>query len=69
MDEGLTPEMVMEVGRKMMLRNLSYLTIEERLAGLKPKERLAGMKPKDWLSELDSSELKEIEEYIKSHKS
>ena len=67
-DEGLTPEMVMETGkriRKALLANLTSeerktllnnLTREERLAGLAPEERLAGLAPEERLAGLAPEE-------------
>ncbi len=57
----LTPEMVMEEGRKIRLAmfanlprevRLAQLTLEDRLAGLAPEDRLAGLAPEDRLAGL-----------------
>ena len=57
--EGLTPERIMAIGKKVRQSLLATLTPEERLAGLAPKERLEGLAPAE-LSEL----VKEIEAYL-----
>jgi hypothetical protein len=66
--EGLTPELVLETGkrlRKALLATLTpqeiqamlaKLTPEERLAGLAPEERLAGLAPEERLAGLAPEE-------------
>jgi hypothetical protein len=58
-DNGITPEMVLETGRKLRKAWLATLSPEEikqlitrvppeiRLAGLAPEERLAGLAPEE----------------------
>ena len=52
MEEGLTPERVIEIGKMWGKAYLSSLPPEERLAGLKPEDRLAGLRPEDRLAGL-----------------
>ena len=77
MNEGVTPESVMEIGaafREQILattsvqerqRILATVPLQERLAGLAPKERLEGLAPKERLEGLAPEEmaalLREIE--------
>ncbi|MDM8566505.1 hypothetical protein QUF74_12750 [Candidatus Halobeggiatoa sp. HSG11] len=56
MSEVITPEVVVEMGRKSLLKYLPYLTVEERLNGLKPSERLDGLN------------LNDIEAYLKKRR-
>ncbi len=66
--EGLTPEKIMALGKKVRQSLLATLTPEERLAGLAPRERLEGLAPRERLEGLAPAELselvKEIEAYL-----
>jgi hypothetical protein len=70
-DEGLTPEIVMETGRRLRKALIANLTLEERLGGLTsealiaqltPEERLAGLAPEDF-----AVLLAQIEAYLRTH--
>ena len=63
--EVITPEKIMEAGRKALERHIANMTPEERLAGLKPSERVAGLKPSERLAGL---KVEEIEQYLKTLK-
>lgn len=54
--EGLTPERIMALGKKVRRSLLATLTPEERLAGLAPEERLAGLAPEERLAGLNPEE-------------
>lgn len=66
--EGLTPERIMAIGKRVRQSLLATLTPEERLAGLAPRERLEGLAPRERLEGLAPAELselvKEIEAYL-----
>ncbi len=49
MSEALNPLTVAEVGRKLEKRLLESLSVEQRLAGLKPEDILRNVKPEDIL--------------------
>jgi len=66
MQNELTPEQVMEIGKMWRDIYLSAIPPEKRLAGLKPEERLAGLKPEERLTGLSA---KEIEDYLRKLKS
>ncbi len=61
MQQELTPERVMEMGKMWGEKYLSLLSPEERLAGLKPEERLTGLKLEE---RLDGLPIKEIRAYL-----
>jgi hypothetical protein len=61
MEQELTPERVMEIGKMWGDTYLSLLSPEERLAGLKLEERLAGLKLEERLAGFS---IKEITEYL-----
>ena len=52
MNETLTPERVLEMGEQWQKRLLEQMSVEERLAGLRPKEVLAQYTPEEVLAEL-----------------
>ena len=56
MAEVLTPEKVIEYGKRIRELVFETGTVEERLAGLGPVERLAGLSPSEILAGLDSDE-------------
>jgi hypothetical protein len=83
MNMNLTPEQVIDFGKKLGDVWLAGLTPQERVAGLKPSERLSGLKPSERLSGLKPSEVlshfkpserlsglnpAEIEDYLKQLK-
>jgi hypothetical protein len=57
MQNELTPEQVMEIGKMWGDIYLSAIPPEKRVAGLKPEERLAGLS------------VKEIEDYLRKLRS
>ena len=59
MDEELTPEKVIEMGKMWGDAYLASLPTEKRLKGLKPADRLAG---------LSNKEIKELEDFLKKYK-
>ncbi len=52
----LTPEAVEELGKEWKDVIISSLSLEERLAGLRPEERLAGLRPEERLAGLRPEE-------------
>ena len=56
MAEVLTPEKVIEYGKRIRELVFETGTTEERLAGLGPEERLAGLSPEERLAGLNSEE-------------
>ena len=54
--EVVTPETIMETGKRLRKSLLAVLTPAERLAGLAPAERLAGLKPAERLAGLAPEE-------------
>jgi hypothetical protein len=52
MHEMLTPEHVLEMGQQWQKLLLEQMSVEERLAGLRPKEVLAQYTPEEVLAEL-----------------
>jgi hypothetical protein len=81
-NEILTPEVILETGKKMRKSLLANVTPqelqqliaraspEERLAGLAPEERLAGLAPNEILAGLAPDEIlalfKQIEAYLRT---
>jgi hypothetical protein len=65
MSVELTPERVIEMGKKWEDLFLAGISVEKRLAGLKPEERLAGLKPEERLAGLKPEE---IERYLRKLK-
>jgi hypothetical protein len=83
MNMNLTPEQVIDFGKKLGDVWLAGLTPQERIAGLTPSERLAGLAPSEVLSNFKPSEVlsnfkpsdrlsglnqAEIEDYLKQLK-
>ena len=60
MAEVLTPEKVLEYGKRIRELVFETGTVEERLAGLNPEERLAGLNPEERLAGLNSEERREL---------
>jgi len=73
MDDELTPERVIEMGKMWGDDMLDMMPVEEvlsrfhpqeLLAGLQPEERLAGLQPEERLAGLKREEIEEIEAYL-----
>lgn len=64
MPEGLTPEKVIALGKKIRKALVATLAPEERLAGLAPEDRVAGLAPKDRLAGLTPKDVPELLEQI-----
>ena len=60
MAETLTPEKVMEYGKRIRELIIETGTPEERLAGLSPDERLTGLSPDEIRAGLNSAERREL---------
>lgn len=58
--EELTPEVVMEEGRKWIEQIIDVLPPEEVLKHMTPKERVAGLKPKDIMEGMEPDELEKL---------
>jgi hypothetical protein len=56
MPEGLTPEKVIALGKKIRKALVATLTPEERLAGLAPEDRVAGLAPEERVAGLAPEE-------------
>ncbi|MEM7131682.1 MAG: hypothetical protein AAF702_35540 [Chloroflexota bacterium] len=56
-DEGITPEMLIDIGMNMRKGLLPHLSIEERLTGVDLGELLAAIDPEMYLSKIDSKEI------------
>ena len=73
-DMQLTPEIIRETGRQVIEFARAGMTVEERLAGLKPEEIFARFKPEERLAGLKPEEIfarfkpEEIEAYLKKIK-
>lgn len=65
MNETLTPERVLEMGEQWQKLLLEQMTVEERLAGLRPAEVLAQYTPEEVLAELP---LERIEEWLQQQR-
>ena len=57
MNETLTPERVLEMGEQWQKRLLAQMSVEERLAGLRPKEVLAQYTPEEVLAQYTPEEV------------
>ena len=57
MNETLTPERVLEMGEQWQKRLLEQMSVEERLAGLRPKEVLAQYTPEEVLAQYTPEEV------------
>ncbi|MCP4353865.1 MAG: hypothetical protein GY795_51110 [Desulfobacterales bacterium] len=62
MEEEITPEKLIAMGKRTQHILLSGLSPKERLKGLKPEERMAGLKPEERMAGLS---VEEIEAYLK----
>jgi hypothetical protein len=74
LQEGLTPEMVMKLGREIRKAVIATLSPEDRkvvIASAPPEERLAGLAPEERLAGLAPDELsgliEQIEAYLQQH--
>ncbi len=56
----LTPDRVMEMGKKWVESCYKNLSVKERLAGLKPEDILAGFKPEERLAGLKPEDIKKL---------
>lgn len=77
MSQELTPEYIMEAGRQWQETLLKSMTVEmklaglrpeERLAGLRPEERLAGLRPEELVAALSNEEIKALEAHLRERK-
>ena len=74
MSVELTPQRVIEMGKKWEELFLKGISVEERLAGLKPEERLSGLKPEEVFRNYTPEEVlrnytpEEIERYLRTLK-
>ncbi|MDM8563758.1 hypothetical protein QUF54_10435 [Candidatus Marithioploca araucensis] len=59
MNMNLTPEQVIDFGKKLGDVWLAGLTPQERIAGLKPSEVLSNFKPSDRLAGLNQAEIED----------
>jgi len=62
--EELTPESLIEEGKKWEKFVLANASIEERLKDLSPQERLKDLSPQEMLKHLSPQALKEVQEYL-----